>query len=70
MGTSLSLLFIAVGAILAFAVNVHTSVVTLSTVGWILIVVGALGLAVSRVLLVRRERVIRDERFVADDYGR
>jgi hypothetical protein len=53
---------IALGAILAFAVHVGTSGVDLHTVGWILMVVGAIGLiaglvwteAMSRPVIWRR----------------
>ena len=50
MGVPLSLLTIAAGAILAFAVDVTTSGVDLYVVGWILIVVGLVGLVLSLVL--------------------
>jgi hypothetical protein len=46
-GVAFSLLVIAFGAILAFAVHVTTSGVDLHTVGWILIVVGLVGLVLS-----------------------
>ena len=50
MGLGAAIFLIAVGAILAFAINVSTGgVVDLHTVGWILIVVGVLGLALSMV---------------------
>ena len=47
MGIGVSVFLIAVGAILAFAVNVTTSGVDLSTIGYILMVVGAIGLLVA-----------------------
>src|ERR1043165_7749372 len=47
MGIGVSVFLIAVGAILAFAVNVTTSGVDLSTIGWILMAVGAIGLLVA-----------------------
>jgi hypothetical protein len=47
MGVAFSLLVIALGAILAFAVDVTTSGIDLHTVGWILIVVGLVGLVLS-----------------------
>jgi hypothetical protein len=46
-GVAFSLLVIAFGAILAFAVDVTTSGIDLNTVGWILIVVGLVGLVLS-----------------------
>ena len=43
MGIGVSIFLIAVGAILAFAVNVEASGVNLDTIGVILMVVGAIG---------------------------
>jgi len=42
-----SLILIAVGAILRFATNVHTSGFNLHTVGLILMIVGAIGLLIA-----------------------
>jgi Domain of unknown function (DUF6458) len=50
MGLGVGIFLIALGAILAFAINVGTGgVVDLHTVGWILIIVGVLGIALSMV---------------------
>jgi hypothetical protein len=49
MGISVSLIFIAVGAILKWAVTATVSGVNLGTVGIVLMVVGAVGLALSLV---------------------
>ena len=49
MGISVSLLFIAAGAILKWAVTATTSGVNLGTVGVVLMVVGAAGLVLSLV---------------------
>jgi len=49
MGISLSILLVAVGAILTWAVSVEVSGVDLTAVGVILMVVGILGLLVSLV---------------------
>ena len=49
MGISVSLIFIAVGAILKWAVTATTSGVNLGTVGVVLMVVGAVGLVLSLV---------------------
>ena len=49
MGIGASLLLIAVGAILIWAVDVQVSGVELTTVGWILLVVGAIGALLSLV---------------------
>ena len=47
MTTATSLVLIAAGAILAFAVSVELAGINIQTVGVILIVVGGIGLAVS-----------------------
>lgn len=47
MGIGVSLLLIAVGAVLAFAVHVTTSGFNINTVGIILLVVGAIGALIS-----------------------
>jgi hypothetical protein len=49
MGTAVSLLLIAAGAILVWAVNTTVSGINIDTVGIILIVVGAVGLVLSLV---------------------
>jgi hypothetical protein len=49
MGIGVSILLIAVGAILRFAVSVTTSGVNLHTVGIILLIIGIIGLIVSMV---------------------
>ncbi len=47
MGIGASVFLIAIGAILAFAVNLSVSGLDLSTIGVILMIVGAIGLVVS-----------------------
>ncbi|HZD87209.1 MAG TPA: DUF6458 family protein [Gaiellaceae bacterium] len=47
MGVATSLVVLAGGAILAFAVDITTSGVDLQIVGWILMATGALGLVIS-----------------------
>ena len=50
MGVGAGIFLIAIGAILVFAVNVPTAgLVDLHTVGWILMVVGAVGTLLSMV---------------------
>ena len=49
MGIGISLILIAAGAILAFAVHASSSTFNVHTVGAILIVVGAIGLVASMV---------------------
>jgi Na+/proline symporter len=47
MGIGVSIILIAVGAVLAFAVHVSTTGFNLHTIGWILLAVGALGALIS-----------------------
>ncbi|HUP75259.1 MAG TPA: DUF6458 family protein [Acidimicrobiales bacterium] len=49
-GIGTSLLLIAAGAIMAFAVSVETDGFNLNTIGWILMAVGAVGLIVSLIV--------------------
>ena len=49
MGLGVSLLLIAAGAILAFAVNAEVSGVDVQTVGWILLIVGIVGAVLSMI---------------------
>lgn len=49
MGLGVSILLIAVGAILAFAVNKEVSGIDIQTVGWILLIVGIVGGAISMI---------------------
>ena len=51
MATGTSLVLIAVGAILAFAVDYEISGVDIQTIGWILVVVGIIGLVFSLLFL-------------------
>ena len=50
MGIGTSILLIAIGAILKFAVTSSVSGVSLSTVGVILMIVGGLGLLISLIM--------------------
>ena len=50
MGTGISIFFLAVGAILTFAVDTSVSGVDLDTIGVILMVIGLLGMLFSLVL--------------------
>ncbi len=49
MGIGVSLMLIAAGAILAFAVNAEVSGVDIETIGWILLIVGIVGVILSLV---------------------
>lgn len=64
MRTGAGLALICVGAILAFAVNVHDSVINVPIIGWILMLTGLIGMVIprraygwlGRRMLVRRTR--------------
>ena len=49
MGLGVSILLIAAGAILAFAVNATVSGVEIHTIGWILLIVGIVGAVLSMI---------------------
>jgi hypothetical protein len=69
MGIGVSIFLIAVGLILALAVNVTASGVDIITIGWILVIVGAVGLLLSLIFWSsvgtwgpwRRETYVRDD---------
>src|SRR5688572_18428553 len=50
-GIGTSLMMIAIGAVLAFAVNLQTTGIDLNVIGAILMVVGIIGLLISLVML-------------------
>ena len=66
MGISVSLVLIAIGAVLTWAVTATTSGIDINTVGVILMIVGAAGLVLSLDLLVElgrfRQRSGHDDR--------
>ena len=53
MGLGVGIFLIAVGAILAFAVTASVAGIDLQTVGWILMIVGVIGLVLGLVLMNR-----------------
>ena len=69
MGIGLSIVLIAAGAILIWAVDVTVSGVDLTTVGWILFIVGIVGAVLSMVFwsswggFSRRDTVVEDRRY-------
>lgn len=80
MGIGFSIFLLAVGAILAFAVNATVAGLDISIVGWILMATGVIGLVLTMVVLTpRRRRIVtetvtdaaapttRVERQVSDD---
>ncbi len=69
MGIGVSIFLLALGAILAFAVNASVSGVDIQVVGIILMVAGALGIVLFLAVLGPRNRrndVVRDETIVRD----
>jgi hypothetical protein len=69
MGIGVSIFLIAVGAILVWAVNATVSGVELQTIGWILLIVGALGALLSLVFWsswggYRRDTAVREDEVV------
>jgi hypothetical protein len=65
MGIGFSIFLLALGAILAFAVNVTVAGVNLHAVGWVLMATGALGLVLTMVVIApRRRRTIVSTRAV------
>lgn len=62
MGIGVSIFLIAVGAILALAVNASVEGANLDTVGVILMVVGGIGLLFSLLVGGRREETVTRER--------
>lgn len=70
MGIGASLLLIATGAVLVFAVDFSISGLEISMIGWILMVVGALGLLAVLVIWTPRRRAAGrtvEERRIYDD---
>jgi hypothetical protein len=66
MGIGTSIFLIALGAILYFAVNADVSGLEISTVGLILMIVGALGLVISLFLIGQARRGPVDRTVVRD----
>ena len=58
MGLGTSLFLIAIGAILKFAVNASVSGLEIATIGVILMIVGAIGLIISLLFLLQRDREV------------
>ena len=70
MGIGVSIFLIAVGAILAFAVEFEASGVSIDTVGVILMIVGVIGLLMSLLFwsswspYARRDTVVREREVI------
>ena len=70
MGIGVSVFLLAIGAILAFAVDLSVSGLDLATVGVILMVVGAIGLVTSMLIFGRDSvgrRTVVSDTYVEDD---
>ncbi len=69
MGLGVGLILAAVGAVLAFAVNATVSGVDIHTIGWILLIVGIVGILLSLIFwsswagpgYLSRRRTVYDE---------
>ena len=66
MGIGTSLLLIAIGAILYFAVNADISGLEISTIGLILMVIGVVGLLISMFFLSQARRGPTERTVVRD----
>ena len=66
MSIGASIFLIAVGLILALAVNVDLSGIDVQTIGWILTLVGVGGLVLSLTMWNRRRVAVREEAVVRD----
>jgi hypothetical protein len=71
MGIGFSIFLLAVGAILAFAVQATVAGLDLHVVGWILMAAGALGLVLTMVVFAprRRRTLVRTRRVAAVPAG-
>jgi hypothetical protein len=69
VGIGVSLILIAVGAVLAFAVHVTTTGFNINTVGYILLVVGAVGALISLVFWSSWGGVGGSRRTVVEERG-
>ncbi len=58
MGIGASIFMLAVGAIIAFALNVHVGWLDLSIVGWVLMLAGAVGLIMTLTIFGSRRRTV------------
>ena len=68
MSIGASIFLIAVGLILALAVNVDLSGIDVQTIGWILTLVGVGGLVLSLTMWNRRRVAVREQEVVVRDH--
>ena len=66
MGIGASIFLIAVGLILALAVNITVSGIDINVIGWILVAAGVLGLALTAMIFGPRRRAVREQTVVRD----
>ncbi len=66
MGIGVSIFLLALGAILAFAVNTDISGLDITVVGYILMFCGALGLLLTMLVLNRTGTSVTEERVLRD----
>ncbi|HEY8589494.1 MAG TPA: DUF6458 family protein [Naasia sp.] len=66
MSLGAGIFLLAVGAILAFAVNIDVPGIDLTVVGYILMVAGAIGIILGIVLLARRRSTVATSRTAVD----
>ncbi len=64
MGIGVSIFLLAVGAILAFAVNASISGLDINVIGYILMAAGAIGLLMFALVFGRRDRGVAQDRRV------
>ena len=67
MGIGAGITLLAIGAILAFAVEATFSGVDIQVIGVILMICGALGLVLAMLATTRRDRPVMEERVVTRD---
>jgi hypothetical protein len=65
MGIGVSIFLIAVGLILALAVDVNVSGIDINVIGWILVLVGIVGLAMTALIFAPRRRAVREQTWSA-----
>ena len=70
MGIGFSIFLLALGAILAFAVNATVAGLDIAVVGWILMAAGVIGLILTMVVLApRRRRIVTETTTTAPSTG-
>jgi hypothetical protein len=57
MGIGASVFLLALGAVLAFAVHATVSGIDINVIGWVLMVAGVIGLAMTAAIFGRRDRI-------------